>query len=126
MDGIGAAPSVGAGNSGGAQGPSQGIDQELQRVQEQIQAKRGEGSQDSGSGSGSGGSGGSQGAGRAQGSDGSQGAGGDESLEELLKKRDKLLAEKNAAQGAQGGESDASGQGQIQMGSGESQGSINY
>lgn len=90
MDGIGAAPSVGAGNSGGAQGPSQGLDQQIQQLQEQIQAKRGEGSQDSGSG----GSGGSQGSGGAQGANGSQGAGGDESLEELLKKLEKLLAEK--------------------------------
>jgi len=38
----------------------------------------------------------------------------------------KLMAEEKAAQGAQGGESGASGQGQIQMGGGESQGSINY
>ena len=44
MDGIGAAPSVGAGNSGGIQGPSQGLDQQIQQLREKIQAKSGEGS----------------------------------------------------------------------------------
>ena len=85
MDGIGAASSVGVSNSGGAQSPSQSLDQQIQQLKQLIEAKRGEGSQDSGSGSGSGsgGSGGSKGAGGAQGSGGSQGAGGDERLEKL-------------------------------------------
>lgn len=38
MDGIGGTPSVGAGHSGGLQGPSQNLDQLIQQTLDQIQA----------------------------------------------------------------------------------------
>ncbi|KFF43737.1 MULTISPECIES: hypothetical protein [Pseudomonas] len=103
MDGIGGSLSVGAGYSVGSEAPSQGLDQLIQDIRDKIQAKRGEGSQGSG---------------------GAQGAGGGESLEELLEKLKKLLEERAALEAKDPG--GTSGQGRIQMGGGDSPGSIAF